>query len=255
MRQPLPDAETVARAMVASGEALAAGLPGGWASGPPEARAFVTGLPVPTMNGVCAFDGTAVPSVIERSLDEVRAAGVPFALLARPGGRQSAARIAEEWAMAAADELIPLMATVRPVAVPELPQLRIRRLSESELGVHGQVAERAFGVPADVFDTVSVAALALPGTELYVGEVDGTPVTTSLSMTSAGATAVFNVATPAEHRGRGYGGAITAHAVAAGFAAGARFVWLQSTPAGHAIYERLGFRTLECWSCWLSAEH
>src|SRR5579875_1597054 len=85
MGEALPDAETVARALGANAEAIATGLPGGWASGPPEARAFVTGLRVPTMNGVCAFDETARPAVIERSLDEVRAAGVPFALLARPG--------------------------------------------------------------------------------------------------------------------------------------------------------------------------
>ncbi len=252
MTAPVPDAETVARALGANGEAIAAALPGGWASGPPQARAFVTGLPVPTMNGVCAFDETAVPAVIERSLDQVRAAGVPFALLARPAGRESATRIAHAWALVAAEGLIPLMATMRPVAVPDVPGLHIRRLDASELTLHGRVAERAFGVPADVFDTVSEAALLLPGTQLHLGEVDGVPVTTSLSMTSGGATAVFNVATAAEHRGRGYGAAITAHAVATGFEAGARFAWLQSSPAGHALYERLGFRTLERWSCWLS---
>jgi GNAT superfamily N-acetyltransferase len=255
MSEPLPDAETVARALGANGESLAVALPGGWTSGPPQARAFVTGLRVPTMNGVCAFDETAVPAVIERSLDEVRAAGVPFALLARPAGRESATRIAQAWAMVAAEGLIPLMATARPFAVPDVPGLRIRRLDASELAVHGRVAERAFGVPADVFDTVSEAALLLPGTQMHLGEVDGLPVTTSLSMTSGGATAVFNVATAPEHCGRGYGAAITAHAVAVGFDAGARFVWLQSTPAGHAIYERLGFRTLERWSCWLSSSH
>jgi GNAT superfamily N-acetyltransferase len=252
MTEPLPDADTVARALEANGEALAVALPGGWASGPPEARAFVTGLPVPTMNGVCAFDETAVPAVIERSLDEVRAAGVPFALLARPAGRESATRIARAWALIATDELIPLMATIRPVIAPDVPELRIRRLDDAELGVHGRVAERAFGVPADVFDTVSEAALMLPGTQLHLGEVDGEPVTTSLSMTSGGTTAVFNVATAPEHRGHGYGAAITARAVDVGFDAGARFVWLQSTPAGHTVYQRLGFCTLEHWSCWLS---
>ena len=252
MGEALPDAETVARALGANAEAIATGLPGGWASGPPEARAFVTGLRVPTMNGVCAFDETARPAVIERSLDEVRAAGVPFALLARPGGRTSAAHIARAWALTAAGGPIPLMATGRPVRAPAVPALRIRRLEDTELAVHGRIAERAFGVPAHVFDTVSEAALRVPGTALHLGEVDGVPVTTSLSMSGGGATAVFNVATAPEHRGRGYGAAITAHAVAVGFDAGARFAWLQSTPAGHPIYERLGFRTLERWSCWLS---
>jgi GNAT superfamily N-acetyltransferase len=252
MTEPLPDAEAVARALGANAEALAAALPGGWASGPPGARAFVTGLPVPTMNGVCAFDATAAPAVLERSLDEVRAAGVPFALLARPTARHSAARVAEAWGLSAADELIPLMATARASTAPSVTGLRIRRLDRSEIRLHGEVAERAFGVPADIFDTVSAAALLLPGTEIHLGELDGLPVTTSLSMATGDSAAVFNVATAPEHRGHGYGAAITARAVWAGFDKGARFVWLQSTPAATAIYERLGFRVLERWSCWLS---
>jgi ribosomal protein S18 acetylase RimI-like enzyme len=252
MAEAFPNAEKVARALGANAEAMAVGLPGGWASGPPQARAVVTGLPVPTMNGVCAFDETALPAMIERSLDEVRAAGVPFALLARPGGHASASRIAQAWALTTTDELIPLMATAQPVCAPQVEGLHIRRLDDSELGMHGKIAEQAFGVAANVFDTVSEAALVVPGTKLHLGEVDGQPVTTSLSMTTGGATGVFNVATAPEHRGRGYGTAITAHAVSAGFDGGARFVWLQSSRAGHAIYERLGFRTLEHWSCWLS---
>jgi GNAT superfamily N-acetyltransferase len=252
MAPPPLKAETVAHALGANAEALATALPGGWTSGPPEARALVTGLPVPTMNGVCAFDGTATPGAIERSLEAVREAGVPFALLARPAGRASAAHIAEAWALIAAEAPIPLMATNQPVTEPAVPGLRIRRLARSELGLHGQVAEQAFGVAAAVFDTVSEAALLLPGTELHIGEVDGEPVTTSLSMVEGDSAAVFNVATPAEHRGHGYGAAVTARAVAAGFAAGARFVWLQSSADGYGIYERLGFRTLEHWSCWVS---
>jgi hypothetical protein len=252
MAAPPLEAETVARALCANAEALATVLPGGWTSGPPEARALVTGLPVPTMNGVCAFNETATPVAIERSLEEVREAGVPFALLARPAGRDSAALVAEAWALTAAEAAIPLMATNQPVTESAVPGLRIRRLARSELGLHGQLAEQAFGGAAAVFDTVSEAALLLPGTELHLGEVDGEPVTTSLTMVEGDSAAIFNVATPIEHRGHGYCAAVTARAVVAGFAGGARFVWLQSTADGHAIYERLGFRTFERWSCWVS---
>jgi predicted GNAT family acetyltransferase len=62
---------------------------------------------------------------------------------------------------------------------------------------------------------------------------------------------VFNVATPPEHRRRGYGAAITARVVSDGLAAGARWAWLQSSPAGYRVYEELGFRTLERWLAWV----
>jgi hypothetical protein len=46
---------------------------------------------------------------------------------------------------------------------------------------------------------------------------------------------------------------VTTRAVADGLAAGAKWAWLQSSEPGYPVYERLGFRTAEGWSCWLSA--
>jgi predicted GNAT family acetyltransferase len=63
--------------------------------------------------------------------------------------------------------------------------------------------------------------------------------------------AIFNIATPAQFRGHGYGAAITARVVSDGLARGARWAWLQSSQAGYSVYERLGFRTLELWDCWV----
>jgi predicted acetyltransferase len=64
---------------------------------------------------------------------------------------------------------------------------------------------------------------------------------------------IFNVATPARHRGRGFGCAVTARAVAEGASRGAAWSWLQSSPLGVSVYERLGFEVLEEWVCWLHA--
>jgi predicted GNAT family acetyltransferase len=95
--------------------------------------------------------------------------------------------------------------------------------------------------------------LNLDGMRAYVGEVDGEVVTTALGMTRADNVGIFNVATPPEHRRRGYGAAVTARAAADGFAAGATWAWLQSSTAGYHVYEAIGFRTLERWLCWVRA--
>ena len=60
---------------------------------------------------------------------------------------------------------------------------------------------------------------------------------------------VFNIATPPEHRGRGYGRAVTARVVADGVRAGARTAYLQASPMGLGVYQRMGFRTGETWRC------
>jgi GNAT superfamily N-acetyltransferase len=54
--------------------------------------------------------------------------------------------------------------------------------------------------------------------------------------------AVFSVATPPEHRRRGYGGAISAHAARMGFEQGSDLAWLQTSDLGEPVYRRLGFQ-------------
>ncbi len=70
-------------------------------------------------------------------------------------------------------------------------------------------------------------------------------VSTALGFTIDGATGIFNVATPPEHRGRGYGAVLTARAARDGFEAGSEFAFLQSSEIGHTVYRRLGFRDVE----------
>ena len=75
------------------------------------------------------------------------------------------------------------------------------------------------------------------------GDVDGVLVDRHL--------AIFNVATSAQQRRHGYGAAVTAIAIRDGFAAGAHTAWLQSSPMGLGVYERLGFVLVEPWRCWM----
>jgi hypothetical protein len=44
---------------------------------------------------------------------------------------------------------------------------------------------------------------------------------------------------------------MTARVIYDGLVAGAEWAWLQSSPAGYNVYERLGFRTVELWDCWV----
>ena len=77
---------------------------------------------------------------------------------------------------------------------------------------------------------------------LFRSRLDGRAIATSLGLLIDGTVAIFNVATAADARRRGAGGAITAAAMTAAQAKGARWAHLESSDMGRSVYERLGFR-------------
>ncbi|MFI1731290.1 GNAT family N-acetyltransferase [Streptomyces acidicola] len=83
---------------------------------------------------------------------------------------------------------------------------------------------------------------------------DGTPVSIAgMNPLIGGQIQVDIVYTPAQLRGRGYAGAVTAEVSRAALAAGARDVVLfadQSNPTSNALYQRLGYRKLTDWSAY-----
>ena len=78
----------------------------------------------------------------------------------------------------------------------------------------------------------------------WLGSVDGRPVATARLHTGAGVAGVYSVVTVVHARRRGYGEAMTRHALLDARASGLRIATLQSSPAGRGVYERIGFREL-----------
>jgi ribosomal protein S18 acetylase RimI-like enzyme len=150
---------------------------------------------------------------------------------------------------------IPLMALAggRELPHPERGDLVIEVLDPKEAAVHAEVAAAGFRAPVEEFlALMPPAVLRRPGVRTYVGKIDGEPVATGVGVCLQNHVGIFNVATLPAHRRHGYGAAITARAVRDGMDLGARWAWLQSTPDGYRIYEKLGFETLESWECWIA---
>jgi len=134
------------------------------------------------------------------------------------------------------------------------PGLAVRKIEPRDARLHAEIAAAGFGEELDFFvRLLPPAVIASEGMRVYVGEVGGELVSTALGVTRDGAVGIFNVATTAAHRRRGYGAALTARVIQDGVAGGASWAWLQSTTSGYGVYEALGFRTLERWGCWVSA--
>ena len=131
--------------------------------------------------------------------------------------------------------------------------LVIQPLAHESAARHANLAAAGYEAPEEYFQQLmTTGVLRGAGVRCYLGEFNGEPVTTGVGITLGDSVGIFNIATPPAHRRHSYGAAVTARAIRDGFSAGARWAWLQSTPAGYPVYEGLGFRTIESWQCWLA---
>jgi GNAT superfamily N-acetyltransferase len=76
----------------------------------------------------------------------------------------------------------------------------------------------------------------------WLGRVDSRAVATTRVHTAAGVAGIYAVITVEDARRRGYGEAMTRHALLCARAAGLCIGTLQASAAGRGIYERIGFR-------------
>ena len=127
----------------------------------------------------------------------------------------------------------------RPAAVLDIRRAEGPRMMDD----FRAIGSACFHVPpvwfSEVFDD------SIPSREFvcWVGYRGGKPVATAATVTSDGVIGLYNIATVPEEQRRGYGEAITRHAIAAASSAsGLRRVILQSTSQGERLYKRLGFR-------------
>jgi N-acetylglutamate synthase len=250
------DADAVAAALAATWEYLGGALPGAWMLRAGGAAAWVSGVSLPTLNGVWAERPDPDPDAVAGLLDRVKASGLPHCLQLRPGASPALAELAAARAMRL-DEQVPLMVMTDPAEVTRARPpagLALRELNPDEADLHASVAAAGFGAAKELFvQLVTPDLLRLPGVHCYLGETDGQAVTTGLGVTLGDFTGVFSIATLPEHRRQGYGAAVTVRAAADGLAAGAKWSWLQASPSGYATYTRLGFQTVETWPCWIAS--
>jgi GNAT superfamily N-acetyltransferase len=121
--------------------------------------------------------------------------------------------------------------------------LEIIRCGEGDLDAWARAMAPGYGVSRDLAESFTNPVRAgVIDYELFLGRAAGEPVATSGLVMTYGVAGVYLVSTLAPHRRKGYGEAMTAHAMQRGFALGARFASLQPSPMGRSLYERMGFR-------------
>jgi N-acetylglutamate synthase len=201
-------------------------------------------LPIPQCNGPwVAKDTPAAAAALAEAIAEIDAAGAVVWMQSR-SGHERTQRAARELGLTHRETLPGMV--VRPEELASADSsVAIDLIAADEIATANGVLATAFGAPRALFDDFAHAFTNVAEASWYVGRVNDEIVATALGITVDGATGVFNVATMPDHRGRGYGAALTARVARDGFAAGATLAYLQSSEMGHGVYRRLGFRDVE----------
>ena len=138
-------------------------------------------------------------------------------------------------------------------AAPVDDELEIRRITtEPEFAEFARVIANCWDPPSrTVIEFLDKAAYGMLGlarggqspTRTFVGYLRGEPVCSSQMLLAEGVAGLYNVATNAEYRRRGFGAAMTVAAMRDARALGYRTVVLEASPMGEPVYRRLGFVT------------
>lgn len=117
--------------------------------------------------------------------------------------------------------------------------------NEARLAEHVRIVTEAFGWTPDTLGRIfTPKLLEQPDWAAWVGYADGCAVATAQLVVHENVAGLYYVATVKAARRKGYGDAITRHAIREGQVRGCDLVCLQASPDGRPVYERLGFSVI-----------
>ncbi len=207
--------------------------------------AFVaTGIPVAFFNGVFVAGPVDEPDrLIADAIEFMGECGVPWLLWLRDGVDSELLAAGRR---AGLTEAGGPPGMVLP-AIPDTPaapaELEITTVSDAAgVEVFRDLTARGFGLPMEIVERiVAEPLLDDPEIALVVGSVEETPVSCAMLSTTGSTAGIYNVATPAEHRRRGYGAAVTWAAIEHGVRRGCDHSVLQASEMGAPVYRAMGF--------------
>jgi ribosomal protein S18 acetylase RimI-like enzyme len=181
----------------------------------------------------------------------------PFIVRIREGVDTASERAAEALGMRYTDSIPGMVLPAIPERRPPAPGLEIRTVTDAK-SLDDCVRVNAGGFDSPTDDMRYMLPMEMIQHERwrsYVGYVDGEPATTAALFITGDIAGVYFVATLPAFRKRGFGEALTAHAVHQGAAAGCTLATLQASDMGRPVYERMGFQVVARYKTFVRPEH
>ena len=197
------------------------------------------------------------PAQLARAFARLDERGMPFLLRIREGLDEASERAAEAQGLRYTDSIPGMaLAPMPPPAAQPPDGLMIRPVTDAA------TFDPLVNIVASTFDidpgacrqVLTPRLVELPNAHWYLGYVDGTPVASSALITTGDVAGVHYVGTLESHRRRGFGEAMTRHAVDEGARAGCRSSTLQASAMGQPVYERMGFRVVTSYKTFARPE-
>ena len=193
---------------------------------------------------------------LTRSIARARERGLPLLATMSPQVAKALAPVATQLGLTAAGTA-PLM-VLRPGAIvgspvrSSRPTKVIRALGPELVGIAGDLAAAAFGVPRGaVARCIDVGITETAGVETYIAWGDDGPMS-AVSVTPAGNTAGISLmATSPPHQRKGMGRALLIQVLQDFRRQGVERFYLTATEAGRPLYASLGFETIADLSAWV----
>jgi len=203
------------------------------------AVAISTGASLSFFNPVIVVDAAVSPGDIRSAVDWVRGRGIEPCLQVRANLEPRISAAAAELGLTPDPWRLPGMALDPiPDSIPAAPTELELRLVQTDDDLEAWYEAAGEGMRALIPATFALD----PGVRSIVGSVDGRPVCVSIVVDSPRALGIYSVGTQKDHRGRGYGRAVTWAAIEVGREAlGNKPVVLQSSEMGVALYRSMGF--------------
>jgi N-acetylglutamate synthase len=251
------DAEDATRGWFAASKVMTNAMPGAYERiGRSGVSLLYSGIPVPTLNGIFTETRNPDPAEIAALAEQLPGLKMPYSIQlrrkldSRTEADAAIERIAAKYGLTWY-HVEPLMIHrgMPTLRAPEAAARSVRVARSEDLEAYAATLASAFEAPQEIMAKLAPPELfAAPGAVGYVAESGGEIVAIGFGLTTGDAVGIFNIATLQDHRGRGYGRAVTERAVADGIAAGATFAYLQSSEVGFELYESMGFHEAEQWA-------
>ncbi|MGL5929916.1 MAG: GNAT family N-acetyltransferase [Dermatophilaceae bacterium] len=209
------------------------------------------GVPDIQLSGVLRADlePASVPGAVEAVVAGFAEAGLPGIWWVGPDSTPDdlSARLQGRGMPEIATSALMTVDLERVRTPPTPPELVVGPVPTGEVASWASVIATCFGLADGAVAPYVALESSRPATDSYVrigGWRDGRLVATAALTTDHGVAGVYTVATLPDHQRRGYGGAVTAAALAEGRRQGMHVGTLQATDAGHPVYQRMGFADL-----------
>jgi GNAT superfamily N-acetyltransferase len=203
-----------------------------------------SGMPVPLFNPAFVVEAVDAEAVVAQVISHYGELDSPFTLYCRdevnPGLADAglAAGLVEFWQP-------PLMVLDPIPGPPPVPDgLNVVVVDGGNVGDSCVVLGAGFGVPVQIAEMLfGHTLLGQDNFTSFLAYADGQPVAASAVFVTDDIAGVYNVATVPDHRGKGYGAALTWAAADHGRGQGCTASILQASGDGEPVYARMGYAT------------